>query len=326
MPSKCWCNNTQFLPYAKEYDRCGSCDTLVNRRDFTEAIYDIKNEDTDLYGLNYWQEHFLKLAKVPTLADLHDIYLTGRCLYWLQCLMTYALPPASVMEIGCGVGQMPYITKQAGYKQLGVELSPEVCTYARQTFDVDMHCGTFETVEGVFDAILLFDLLEHMIDPIEFLQKLAKKATPNTILLIQTPCYSPAYTYEQMKTDIPHFEWLMTADEHIWLFSREAVKAMLQQTGFSYMEFIPAFHGDDYDMFLVASQSPIKKPTSHNMMDALTGQPSGWLVRAMMKMKEAQLPVNDENIPSYHRLAHAVKHSRWIKLGRKLGLLKGLSV
>ena len=280
MPTKCWCGDTELLDYSTDYRICASCHTLVNIKEFSPDIYSVTDEQNDLYGINYWEEGFLELAGVSSLPELHNLYMSKRCSYWLQTLLSYVLPPASVAEIGCGLGQMPYMVKTAGFTQVGVELSPKVCEYARQTFDVEMVCGTVDDLSGKYDAILLLDLIEHLLDPIAFMESITKISKPETVLLIQTPCYNPDWNYDQMLAN-SKFSDLLDSNQHIYLFSRLSMEKLLKQFGFCHISFERAYFGNNYDMFLVASQKPLRYYEYEEAMDAVTSQPKGWLLRTM---------------------------------------------
>ena len=286
MPSKCWCGNSDLLTYSTDYNRCEACHTLVNSHSFTESIYDVKDESNDLYGISYWTKYFLQLADVSSLSDLHDVYLSDRCLYWLKYLLKYVLPPASVAEIGCGVGQMPYIVKQAGFQETGVELSPKVCEYAQQAFDINMLCGTIENLIGKYDAILFFDLIEHLLNPLDFMKSVSIKTHASSILIIQTPCYNPEYTIDEMRASSPRFEEQLLADQHIFIFSRVSMLKLLNRIGFTYFEFEPAIFGDDYDLFLIASKEELIENTDDAVNNSLAHSSAGWLLRAMYVIQE----------------------------------------
>jgi len=259
----------------------------VSHRDFDESIYDVKNEDVDLYGANYWEKHFLKLANVGTMDELHDLYLSNRCLYWLRYLLKYALPSASIAEIGSGLGQLQYLVKQAGFEQVGVELSPKVCDLARQSFDIDMRCGTIDSLDGIYDVILCMDLLEHLVNPAAFMQKVTQRTSLKSILILQTPCYNPDLTFQQMRQVCPRFEGLLISAEHIFLFSHKSIVSLLKKAGFSHIQFEPAVFGDDYDMFLIASMSQLVEREQADILDALaTNKPGGWMVRTAYQMQQ----------------------------------------
>ena len=183
MPTNCWCGNAELLEYSEDYSRCDSCFTLVNNRIINESIYDVKNESNDLYGANYWFKNFLDRAKMTSINELNDHYLVGRCLYWMRCVLKYILPPAKVVEFGGGLGQMLYLMKHAGFNQVGIELSQKVCEYARSAFNINMLSGTIDDLKGVYDAVLLFDVVEHLTDPVAFFIQLKKQCKTSILYL-----------------------------------------------------------------------------------------------------------------------------------------------
>ena len=303
MPKACWCGNIELLPYSEDYNRCDACHTLVNRGDFDESICNVQDESNDLYGANYWEDYILKHAGIPTLYELHDLYLTDRCIYWLQILTKYLPPPASIVEIGCGMGQMLYLAKQAGFKGIGVEPSPKICDYAQRVFGVDLLCGTVDDIEGVYDAVLCMDLVEHIIDPIAFMQRVMQHSNSNSLLMIQTPFYNPDMDFNQMRIISPRFEKQMLRNQHIFIFSRQSIQMLLHQTGFSNIQFEPAVFGDDYDMFLVASMSPLVEHEQSYMLETLANQqPGGWLIRAMCEMHKMYRNVQEQLNDTQHKL------------------------
>ena len=56
--------------------------------------------------------------------------------HWLRTLMQFVLPPARVLEVGCGHGGFVAMMRQAGYDAMGLELSPSIVKFARDTFDI----------------------------------------------------------------------------------------------------------------------------------------------------------------------------------------------
>ena len=296
MPSKCWCGNDTLNVYSAEYNRCDACCTLVSKAEISDKIYSVTSEADDLYGANYWEDNFLKIANVSSLTELNDVYLTGRTVYWLNHLLKYMPPPATVAEIGCGLGQMPYLTKQAGYTQTAVELSPKICQYAAQTFDINILNGTIDELTGTFDAIIFLDVIEHLTDPLSFINKVKNHTNPNTVLMIQCPCYNPSWSHEQARGYSPAFIKYLMPQEHIYLFSRIAMEKILRLCGFKFINFEPAFFGEYCDMFLVASQSELKEISQEERLDTLIQKPDGWLLRAIFKSQlESEKKISDKN-------------------------------
>ena len=280
----CWCGSRVNRKYSEHYYVCDKCCTLVSDVDFSDKIVHVENEDKDLYGKNYWEKMMCRLTGKNSLDEVIDYYLQERAIYWIQYLMKYRLPKAKVAEIGAGLGQLCYLLKQAGYEPYGFELSGEICAYAENTLKINMHRGDISAVSGQYDMIAAFDLLEHLVNPRDFVSQCARHLKEDGILCFQTPCYDPSLTYEEMKEKAPRFESLLTEFQHINLFSRNSMKKLLKESGFSYICFEPAVFGDDYDMFVFASRQPMKKNTDDEINRYLNSAPRGRLIKSMITL------------------------------------------
>jgi SAM-dependent methyltransferase len=109
--------------------------------------------------------------------------------------MLAELPPpfGRVLEIGCGAGATGRRLREGGAAPLvGVEPNPAVATLAREVYDT-VHETTIEelldgdALEGPFDCILLYDVLEHLLDPADVLSRLREHAAEGARVHISVP-------------------------------------------------------------------------------------------------------------------------------------------
>ncbi|WP_294229093.1 class I SAM-dependent methyltransferase [uncultured Shimia sp.] len=66
------------------------------------------------------------------------------------------LPDAGlVLDLGCGPGQWAAKIRDAGYRVVGMDASPEMAALAKKRFDLDVKVGTFDQlqVEAAYDGI-----------------------------------------------------------------------------------------------------------------------------------------------------------------------------
>lgn len=281
---KCWCGNTQLKEYSENYYQCEKCHTLISKHNFDDAIYNVKNENNDLYGKNYWEVEMTKAAGKNTLSEVVDMYLTERVIYWLQYILKYVKLGADIAEIGCGLGQLQYVMKRLGYNQMAFELSQEICNYMEKNLKIQTHCGSFEKAVNRYDGILAFDLFEHIMQPEEFLKNCAESLREEGVLCFQTPCYDPELTFEEMLRKKPRFEEQLKTEQHIYLYSRDSMIQILNKYGFKNIIFEPAYFGDDYDMFLFAAKNEIKTNNKDSIDEYLNSQEDGRLVKAMINL------------------------------------------
>lgn len=291
---KCWCGNKHLSEYSENYFKCDQCRTLVSKHDFHASIYDVENEEDDLYGKNYWEVSMTKEAGKNTLSEVVDMYLSERVVYWLKGVLKHVKLGGDIAEVGCGLGQLQYVLSRGGYSQKAFELSPDICKYMEEQLGLNTHCGPFVSKDNAYDGILAFDLFEHLLEPEEFLEDCAKSLREKGILCFQTPCYNADFSYAQMKAQIPKFQEQLKEEQHIYIFSREAITGILKKNGFTNIIFEPAFFGDDYDMFLFASKAEIPTNTEKEIDEYLNSVSNGRLLKAMITLFDEKAKLAEE--------------------------------
>ena len=296
MPNKCFCGNDDLTEYSETYWKCTVCGTLVTKLDVKETIYQVQDEENDLYGKKYWEQVMLQQAGVSEIDELLDLYFEGRVPYWLKYITQYVPFKSEVLEVGCGLGQLAYFMKCAGYKQEALELSPEICKFVKKKFDVNIKAENYVALKQKYDAILAFDLFEHLLKPKKFIEWSYEHLECDGTLCMQTPCYDANLSYAEMKNRKPRFELLLVPEQHIYLYSRESIEYLLRQKGFMDIAFEPAYFGDDYDMFVFASKTKLNKRTDRVAVQELKEQKLGWLLWTVIHLAEEKEKIYKINV------------------------------
>ncbi len=96
-----------------------------------------------------------------------------------------------VLEIGCGEGHLGRLLKSRGHYVAGLELVPEVAEIARGNMD-EVFCGDIESAAmpwqpASFDALIMADVLEHMVDPWRILGSLSRLLAPGGFAIASVP-------------------------------------------------------------------------------------------------------------------------------------------
>lgn len=283
-PTKsCWCGNNQLISFSPEYFACTKCGTLVSQAGLTIEETQVETDEVDFYGKEYWLSHQTQDYGFPDIYQRARQDLPERCVHWLQTLLRYKSPPASVLELGCGHGGSVALLQWAGFGASGLEMSPWVVEFARKTFDIPMLVGRVEEQQIApesLDAIVLYDVLEHLPDPLATMQFCASLLKADGILIVQMPNYEESKRYEAMVEQNDIFLEQMKPIEHLHLFSHRATQQFFKRLEFNYLEFKPALFA--YDMFLVTSRQPLVEQTDGEIEESLLESASGRVIQALL--------------------------------------------
>lgn len=315
----CWCGSDRSLPFSLEYNFCENCKSLVLAIPTDERIFSVQQDDQDFYGKQYWFEHQVDELGFGNILTRSRTDLPERVLYWLETLLKYKLPHGNALELGCSHGGFVSVLQWAGFKASGLEMSPWVVDFARQTFQVSMLLGEVEKQDlpaASLDVIALMDVLEHLPDPSATMSHCLELLKPDGILLIQTPCYPEGSTYQEMMAGQEPFLQMLQSPEHVYLFSQSSVTELFQRLGAIHLSFEPAFFSQ-YDMFIVVSRSPLKINTQEQIDIALMNTPSGRLVLALLdkdaEYKKLDVRLQKSEADSAARLEQVKQYDIWLK-------------
>lgn len=96
----------------------------------------------------------------------------------------------SLLDVGTGYGYLPALLRDRyGIRVTGVDLSRREVDFAVNTLQLDVHCGRLADAPfepESFDVVSSFEVIEHVADPVDFVQQLAARARPGGRILIGT--------------------------------------------------------------------------------------------------------------------------------------------
>ena len=138
--------------------------------------------------------------------------------------------PGKVLDVGCASGFFLEVADAAGWEAYGVELSSFAAELAKRRFGPRVHNGTLEQAgypEAFFDAVTLFDLLEHVPDPKSFLGEVLRVLRPDGKLLLVMP------NVASLSARIMGRHWSHYNAEHLHYFSPATIARLLSGCGFA---------------------------------------------------------------------------------------------
>src|SRR6476661_3854820 len=177
-----------------------------------------------------------------------------------------AIKNAKVLDIGCGGGLFLSLLKSLGANVVGIELSDGRAQYASKKHGLEIHKRPIESdfwqkgYPNYFDAVTLWDVIEHVNFPSRTLQSAANVLKKGGLLLIDTPCRDSFYhqagelTYRLSGGRFPTFLNAMYSSHlfgHKQIFSRKEMKELFASVGLKVIE-LQTFHelSFPYDFYL----------------------------------------------------------------------------
>jgi len=101
------------------------------------------------------------------------------------------LASGRVLDIGSGYGFFRVALGEAGYAHDGLEVSEFARSVASASYGFETHGGTLDDHcqdwKSRYDAVTLFDLIEHLEDSVRFLQQVAHVLRPGGVVGVKTP-------------------------------------------------------------------------------------------------------------------------------------------
>jgi len=141
---------------------------------------------------------------------------------------------ADLLEVGCSSGFMLYPLAEGGHTCTGVEPSGVFSEYVKHRglkVYVSLERLRESVPESRFDAILHFFVLEHIADPLSFLQVQLELLKPGGKIIFEIPnAADPLYSVY----DIPAFERFYWSVAHPWYFSEPSLHYLLGRLGRPY--------------------------------------------------------------------------------------------
>lgn len=157
-------------------------------------------------------------------ADARMLQMDGRGLTAIQS------GDKRVLDVGCGNGRFLSFARALGWEASGVEMDPLAAATARaQGFKilasrVEELTGA---MSGMFDAVTLSHVLEHVHDPVKLLMDCHSLLKPGGFLWLETP------NIASVGYDLYGRFWRgLEAPRHLVLFSRSSLELCLRNAGF----------------------------------------------------------------------------------------------
>ena len=170
----------------------------------------------------------------------------------------------SLLDVGCGLGMFLRLAQEEGFFVKGVEMNEESAERLRKDEGIEVANCLFERYEtaDTFDVITMWDLLEHLADPLTALRKAYALLRPGGILVVETPARDSVahwmakllyyLSFKLVKSPLN----LIYGVHHLQYFSRRSLRKAIQASGFDVVRVlgdatdVQALHRSDERFFV----------------------------------------------------------------------------
>jgi 2-polyprenyl-3-methyl-5-hydroxy-6-metoxy-1,4-benzoquinol methylase len=149
-------------------------------------------------------------------------------------ILRYRRPPSTTLDIGCGKGELPLLLSEYGFEATGLEVKQNIIDHLRHHHPGPrwLSCGVDQLVaQGQrFDVISLYHVLEHVAEPVEFLEKVNRLCAPGALIVIEVP--NVAGLHARLKGR----RWHYYKVDHVGYFSARHLIAVAERLGWRVLD------------------------------------------------------------------------------------------
>lgn len=213
------CGAEAFEPYLGDLRRCGVCT-------FVTADLDAVPSASDLYADGYFQgEEYLDYEQ--------DKAFLQRNFRERLADVTARVSGGRLLEIGSAYGFFLDLAR-ARFDVVGYEVNRTAARHAREVLGLDVRTDDFlagDDADGPFDAVVMWDVVEHLAHPDRFIARIARLTRAGGPLFITTGDIGSVVARMRGR------RWRMIhPPTHLHYFSRATLARLLERHGFRVVE------------------------------------------------------------------------------------------
>jgi SAM-dependent methyltransferase len=153
-------------------------------------------------------------------------------------LMRSLMPDGKLLDVGAAYGTFLSLASEY-YECYGLDVSAYAARVARDEFGMDVRQGGIEQTapfsDGFFDLVVMWDVIEHLTDPIAGLQEVRRILKPGGYLAVSTDDAG-----NWLPRLLGRSWWGLAAPLHLNHFTKQSMAIALQRVGgFENVRFVP---------------------------------------------------------------------------------------
>lgn len=140
-----------------------------------------------------------------------------------------------VLEIGCGAGSFLHLAARVAASVAGVERHDAAREHVARVITSKV-VAELSLVKGRYDVIVLFHVLEHIVDPVGFLREVTARLKKGGCVILELPSREDPLI---SLYDLPVFKDFIFQREHPYVYGERSLRGLLGRVGFRVERVIP---------------------------------------------------------------------------------------
>ena len=149
--------------------------------------------------------------------------------------MLSSRPPSKILDLGCSSGVLAERLRGMGHRVTGVDAFqlPGVTERTDAFFKLDLNEGIPPEVGTDFDIVLAADVMEHLVNPAQFVKAIRNVIAPGGTAIFCVP--NVAHWYPRFRATVGRFDYdqrgILDAT-HLRFFTRRSVQKLIERQGY----------------------------------------------------------------------------------------------
>ena len=221
------CRSTDSRTFLVKFDlRIAEC----SRCKLVFASPRLRAEESEKrYNAEYFWHEYLPSVGAPDGRVDFD-FIDQRHAPMLEFIARQAGGRGRLLEVGTGAGLFLKAAERAGWEVAGIELSPDAAAFARDRLQLQIVQQAAETSpfeRATFDAAVMFDVIEHLRDPLVVLAAVRRALKADGVLVIATP------NLQTITRWVLGSDWAsLSPAEHFYYFTERTLCEAARAAGF----------------------------------------------------------------------------------------------
>jgi SAM-dependent methyltransferase len=140
----------------------------------------------------------------------------------------------ALLDLGCWVGFLLAVARERGWGPVtGVEPSEFASSYARERLGLDVRTAAIAEADlpaGSFRAVVLGDVIEHLVDPAAALDRIAALLEPGGAVCLMVPDAGSRLARAMGR------RWWSVLPTHVQYFTRASLRTLLERRGYEVLD------------------------------------------------------------------------------------------